>query len=82
MTDLVAQLIAQQLQAALQDGYQFALSTNQVLLCEGPLPAKYVTQIQRTQLPQEWLQAAESDGGNQATRVREAVNVPMEPPTQ
>eukprot|EP00798_Chlamydomonas_sp_ICE-L_P001298 gene1298-32649_t len=42
------------LEAALADGYEFWLSANDVLLCEGPLPVKYVKQIERSELPEEW----------------------------
>jgi hypothetical protein len=50
------------LQAAMAAGFKFFLSSNQVLLCEGPLPAQYVSQVQLSDLPDEW-QAQRQQGG-------------------
>lgn len=41
-------------QAAMQDGYSFFLSSNGVLLTEGPLSVRYVERVTRQQLPEEW----------------------------
>jgi hypothetical protein len=45
-------------QAALEQGLQFGLSSNGVLLCEGPVPVSLVTRVERAQLPSEWQAAA------------------------
>ncbi len=37
-----------------QDGFEFWLALNGVLLCEGPLPASYVQRIERARLPADW----------------------------
>jgi len=42
------------LQDALNDGYTFMLSSNNVLLCEGPLPVEYVQRVNLEDLPSEW----------------------------
>ena len=42
------------LQDALNDGYTFMLSSNNVLLCEGPLPVQYVQRVLFEDLPSEW----------------------------
>lgn len=39
-----------QLQEAMAAGYAFFLSTNGVLLCEGPLPVQFVTKISQEDL--------------------------------
>ena len=40
-------LLVLKLEEALNDGYIFMLSTNGVLLCEGPLPIQYVQYVKR-----------------------------------
>ena len=42
------------LQDALNDGYTFMLSSNNVLLCEGPLPVRYLQHVRFVDLPSEW----------------------------
>jgi 2'-phosphotransferase len=39
---------------ALNDGYTFMLSSNNVLLCKGPLPLQYVQHVRFEDLPSEW----------------------------
>lgn len=43
------------LKRALNDGYIFMLSTNDVLLCEGPLPVQYVQYVSYEDLPMLWM---------------------------
>ena len=42
------------LRDALNDGYTFMLSSNNVLLCEGPLPLQYVQHVRFEDLSSEW----------------------------
>lgn len=42
------------LQEALDAGHAFFLSSNGVLLCEGPLPVCFVEQLQQQQAEQLW----------------------------
>jgi hypothetical protein len=48
------------LQVAMDAGHQFYLSSNQVLLCEGPLAASHVTQVALEELPLDWREALQS----------------------
>ncbi|KAG2442364.1 hypothetical protein HXX76_002450 [Chlamydomonas incerta] len=50
------------LQAALDAGLQFGLSSNGVLLCEGPVPVALVEQVALEQLPEEWRQGRAGQG--------------------
>jgi hypothetical protein len=43
-------------QEAMDVGFDFFLSSNEVLLCKGPLPVQYVEAVTRDQLPEEWQQ--------------------------
>eukprot|EP00878_Enallax_costatus_P005634 GHUV01005908.1.p1 GENE.GHUV01005908.1~~GHUV01005908.1.p1 ORF type:complete len:258 (+),score=62.80 GHUV01005908.1:94-774(+) len=47
-------LLKVKLQDALAAGHEFFLSSNDVLLCEGPLPIEFVEVISREQLQQKW----------------------------
>eukprot|EP00877_Chromochloris_zofingiensis_P013551 jgi/Chrzof1/844/Cz01g31040.t1 len=47
-------LLRLHLKDALAAGHKFYLSTNHVLLCEGPLPVQYVTAVDMQQLPEDW----------------------------
>ncbi|EFN52361.1 hypothetical protein CHLNCDRAFT_138778 [Chlorella variabilis] len=49
-------LLRLDLRQAMQDGHAFFLAANGVLLCEGPLPARYLEQVQRDALPPSWNQ--------------------------
>ncbi|PNH05718.1 hypothetical protein TSOC_008020 [Tetrabaena socialis] len=49
-----------ELQAALAQGLKFGLSTNGVLLCEGPVPVSLVRQVELGELPDEWHRTANS----------------------
>lgn len=42
------------LQEAMAAGHRFQLSTNGVLLCEGPLPVCFVQQVTQQELTQLW----------------------------
>ncbi|KAG2433476.1 hypothetical protein HYH02_012594 [Chlamydomonas schloesseri] len=53
------------LQAALDSGLQFGLSSNGVLLCEGPVPVALVKQVALDELPQEWRQGRQRRQGQQ-----------------
>ncbi|KAL6764085.1 KptA family-domain-containing protein [Haematococcus lacustris] len=53
-------LLRLDLQAALATGLQFGLSTNQVLLCEGPLPTSLLALVTREELPPEWQSGIKS----------------------
>lgn len=44
------------LQEAMTAGHSFHLSTNGVLLCEGPLPISLMEEVQLTELPDAWQQ--------------------------
>lgn len=37
-----------------QDGFEFSLALNGVLLCQGPLPAAYMRRIERESLLADW----------------------------
>jgi RNA:NAD 2'-phosphotransferase (TPT1/KptA family) len=51
---LVFFLPATLLQDALDAGHKFFLSSNNVLLCEGPLPVQFVEQLQQQELQKIW----------------------------
>jgi RNA:NAD 2'-phosphotransferase (TPT1/KptA family) len=42
------------LQDALDAGHSFFMSSNDVLLCEGPLPVQFVEQLQQHEFEQLW----------------------------
>jgi RNA:NAD 2'-phosphotransferase (TPT1/KptA family) len=42
------------LQDAIDAGHSFFMSSNGVLLCEGPLPVQFVEQLQQQDLEQLW----------------------------
>jgi hypothetical protein len=45
------------LQEALDAGHAFYLSSNAVLLCEGPLPVQFVEELQQQEVQQLWISA-------------------------
>ncbi|KAG1661561.1 hypothetical protein FOA52_009560 [Chlamydomonas sp. UWO 241] len=51
-------LLRLDLGAALAAGHAFGLSTNGVLLTEGPLPASFVTRVLEGELPEDWAREA------------------------
>ncbi|PNW85575.1 hypothetical protein CHLRE_03g193250v5 [Chlamydomonas reinhardtii] len=53
------------LQAALDAGLQFGLSSNGVLLCEGPVPVALVKRVELDELPEEWRQGRGQQGQGQ-----------------
>ncbi|KAG2483821.1 hypothetical protein HYH03_017344 [Edaphochlamys debaryana] len=55
-------LLRLDLQAGLAQGLQFFRSSNDVLLCEGPVPVGVVSRVELTDLPPEWQQAAAGRG--------------------
>ena len=46
------------LRHAIQDGIKFCKAANNVVLCEGPIPLKYIQRIKLSELPEEWQQQA------------------------
>lgn len=52
-------------QAALDAGLQFGLSSNGVLLCEGPVPVALVKRVELDELPEEWRQGRGQQGQGQ-----------------
>eukprot|EP00955_Chlamydomonas_euryale_P042932 352454-Chlamydomonas_euryale.AAC.12 len=53
-------LLRLDLSAALSAGHEFGLSTNGVLLTEGPLPVIFMSLVREDELPPEWSRTARS----------------------
>lgn len=53
-------LLQLDLKAAMEAGHSFSVSTNEVLLCEGPLPVAFVKRVPSNDLPEEWQAARPS----------------------
>ncbi|KAF5838297.1 KptA family-domain-containing protein [Dunaliella salina] len=53
------------LQEAMDSGYKFFLSSNQVLLCEGTLPVRFIESVDVQSLPQDWARERRSRDNSQ-----------------
>lgn len=49
-----ANLLLHAVQDALAAGHEFFMSSNGVLLCQGPLPVEFVEVVSREQLKEHW----------------------------
>lgn len=54
MEDWASVLLRLDLRGAIDEGIEFWLSANKVLLSEGPIPLKYLSEVEVKELPQEW----------------------------
>lgn len=46
------------LERAIRDGIQFCKAANGVVLCEGPIPLRYIQRVRLSELPQYWQDEA------------------------
>jgi hypothetical protein len=46
------------LKRAIEDGIGFCRAANNVVLCEGPIPLRYIQRVKLSELPRDWQEQA------------------------